>query len=101
MWQAAWFVDAIGAAAAASTLATFAQRRMLPMRLSAITANLFFIAYGALGSFYPVLILHLVLLPLNAGRLIEQLSRGGRVLRGQQRASLLDEWQSRLRRISF
>jgi hypothetical protein len=64
-------VDALGSAACAATLLTFAQKRMWPMRISAIAANLFFIGYGALGLLYPVLLLHLILLPLNVARLIE------------------------------
>jgi len=67
-------VDCLGFLASGATLYTFAQKRMLPMRVSAITANVFFIAYGALGPFYPVLILHVALLPLNIKRLYEQQS---------------------------
>jgi hypothetical protein len=37
----------------------------------AIAANLFFIGYGALGLLYPVLFLHLILLPLNVMRLVQ------------------------------
>jgi hypothetical protein len=63
--------DLLGSAAAAATLLTFAQKRMWPMRISAIAANLFFIGYGALGQLYPVLFLHLLLLPLNVVRLVQ------------------------------
>jgi hypothetical protein len=55
--------DVVGFAAAVMTLPAFAQRSMLPMRVSAILANGFFIAYGWLGPLYPVLCLRLVLLP--------------------------------------
>lgn len=63
--------DVLGSAACVATLLTFAQTRMWPMRISAIAANLFFIGYGALELLYPVLFLHLVLLPLNLARLIQ------------------------------
>jgi hypothetical protein len=63
--------EVLGCAAAAATLLTFAQKRMWPMRISAIAANLFFIGYGALGQLYPVLFLHLILLPLNVVRLVQ------------------------------
>jgi hypothetical protein len=66
-----YLTDVLGSAASAATLLTFAQKRMWPMRISAIAANLFFIGYGALGLLYPVLFLHLVLLPLNVARLIQ------------------------------
>jgi hypothetical protein len=72
--------DALGSAACVATLLTFAQKRMWPMRISAIAANLFFIGYGALGLLYPVLFLHLILLPLNVARLIE-LARSDRAHR--------------------
>ncbi len=66
-----YVVDVLGCAAAAATLLTFAQKRMWPMRILAIAANLFFIGYGALGLLYPVLFLHLILLPLNVIRLVQ------------------------------
>lgn len=67
--MAADWIEAVGFLAAALTLATFAQTAMIPMRLTAIAANLCFISYGALGSYMPVLALHVALLPLNAIRL--------------------------------
>lgn len=63
------WIDAVGYAASVLTLATFAQRTMLPMRILAIAANVCFIGYGAMGLFIPVLALHLVLLPVNLARL--------------------------------
>jgi hypothetical protein len=68
----AWLVDALGFGAAALTLLAFAQRAMLPMRVSAIAANLCFALYGALASIEPVLALHLVLLPVNVKRLRDE-----------------------------
>ena len=89
-------VDVCGFVAAAMTLATFAQRAMLPMRVTALFANVFFILYGWLGLFYPVLALHLILLPVNALRLRE----AGRVKKSTRFACatplpLLDEWRRR------
>jgi hypothetical protein len=66
-----YVVDLLGCIACAATLLTFAQKRMWPMRILAITANVFFIGYGAMGLLYPVLLLHLILLPLNVARLIQ------------------------------
>lgn len=63
------WVDLLGYAASGLTLATFAQRAMLPMRILAIGANGCFIGYGTLGGYMPVLVLHLVLLPINLIRL--------------------------------
>ncbi|MBD2750999.1 hypothetical protein IC232_30670 [Microvirga sp. BT688] len=63
------WIDLLGYAASGLTLATFAQRSMLPMRILALGANGCFIAYGAMGVYLPVLLLHLVLLPVNLVRL--------------------------------
>jgi CRP/FNR family cyclic AMP-dependent transcriptional regulator len=41
----------------------------VPLRCVAIASNLAFIAYGALADLGPVLVLHLLLLPVNVGRL--------------------------------
>ena len=89
-------VDLCGFVAAAMTLMTFAQRTMLPMRVTALLANVFFILYGWLGPFYPVLILHMILLPVNTIRLRE-VARGSRKLSGFDVATpmpLLEEWRS-------
>ena len=67
--------DLVGWIAALLTLVTFAQRSMVPLRLTAIVSNIFFIAYGAIGHFAPVLALHLVLLPVNSTRLVAALRR--------------------------
>jgi hypothetical protein len=71
------WIDVLGYAASGLTLATFAQRTMLPMRLLAIGANICFIGYGAMGLFMPVLALHLVLLPVNLVRLRALVGRTG------------------------
>lgn len=63
------WVDVFGYAASGLTLATFAQRTMLPMRILALGANVCFIGYGSMGMYMPVLVLHLVLLPVNLVRL--------------------------------
>ena len=46
-------------------------RNMLPLRCIALAANVSFIVYGAFVPVYPMLVLHLSLLPLNLYRLIE------------------------------
>ena len=63
------WIDVLGYAASGMTLATFAQRTMLPMRIMALGSNVCFIGYGAMGPFLPVLTLHLILLPINIARL--------------------------------
>jgi len=63
--------DAIGFAAAALVLLTFYQKRMIPLRLAALISNVAFIVYGLALGLVPVWLLHAVLLPVNASRLIE------------------------------
>ena len=89
-------VDLLGFAASGATLCAFAQKSMMPMRISALIANLFFIGYGVMGLFYPVLLLHLILLPLNLGRLLQQVKHDEMVsnVRGaEHRLTLVEEWR--------
>jgi CRP/FNR family transcriptional regulator, cyclic AMP receptor protein len=64
--------DWLGWAASALVLATFCMRGMVALRLTAIASNLAFIAYGASAGIDPVLMLHVLLLPLNALRLAQE-----------------------------
>ena len=67
----------IGYFASALVLCTFLTKTMMPLRSIALGSNVAFITYAALLHLYPVLILHCVLLPVNAWRLREilQLSK--------------------------
>jgi hypothetical protein len=76
--MAEWYLgmslaELFGYLAAACMLTTFAMTTMVPLRLAAIAANCLFIAYGYFGLLYPVVILHLILLPLNVTRLYQML----------------------------
>ena len=62
-------VESIGYLASALVLATFCMHDMVALRCMAIASNLAFIAYGALADLGPVLVLHLLLLPVNVWRL--------------------------------
>ncbi len=66
-----------GYLAAALVFLTFYMKTMIPLRIIGICSNCAFIAYGYLDALHPVLILHLILLPLNTLRLSQmfQLSR--------------------------
>ena len=65
------FVEPIGYLASALVLATFCMRDMVALRWVAISSNLAFIAYGGLADLGPVLVLHLILLPVNMLRLAQ------------------------------
>jgi hypothetical protein len=64
-------IDAIGFLAAGLVLATFCMRSMMALRWVAIASNVAFIAYAYLGKLPPILILHALLLPVNACRLAQ------------------------------
>lgn len=68
--------DALGWLAGALMVATFGCRDARCMRVLAVATNLAFIGYGAAASLPPVLVLHLLLLPIN-------LWRASELLRGQ------------------
>lgn len=68
-----WLIELSGWIAAGLTLAAYSMRTMLPLRVAAIGANVFFIIYAALVPIFPTLILHSVLLPFNSYRLAELL----------------------------
>jgi CRP/FNR family transcriptional regulator, cyclic AMP receptor protein len=57
-----------GLVGAALSLASFLMTSMLPLRVIALTANVFFIAYAILDSNIVALLLHCALLPINAKR---------------------------------
>lgn len=61
--------DLLGYLAAALVLMTFSVRSIVALRAVAIASNVAFIGYAAAAGLTPVLVLHGVLLPLNAWRL--------------------------------
>lgn len=61
--------DVLGYLASALVLAAFGMRDMRALRLAAIASNLAFIGYAAWAGIPPVLVLHLLLLPMNLLRL--------------------------------
>jgi CRP/FNR family transcriptional regulator, cyclic AMP receptor protein len=65
------WIDLLGYAASARVLITFCMSTMVPLRTVAICSNVLFASYGALAHIYPVLILHTILLPVNAVRLYQ------------------------------
>lgn len=61
--------DLIGYLASALVLGAFGMRDMRALRRAAIASNLAFIVYAAWAGIMPVLVLHLLLLPMNLLRL--------------------------------
>jgi hypothetical protein len=67
----------IGYVASALVLAAFGMKDMVNLRIVAICSNIAFITYALLLNLLPVLILHVVLLPLNGWRLMGALKQSG------------------------
>jgi hypothetical protein len=70
----------IGFIASGLVLAAFGMKDMVNLRIVAICSNFAFIAYALLLSLPPVLILHVVLLPLNGWRLAQALQGSNRLM---------------------
>jgi CRP/FNR family cyclic AMP-dependent transcriptional regulator len=83
--------DLFGYLAAMLVLATFSMRTMVPLRITGIASNCVFIAYAYVAAAYPVLILHIILLPLNSLRLYQMQQLVGRV-REASRGDLSMDW---------
>ena len=64
-------VDVVAYLAALLMIGAFAARTMIPLRACGLAARALFIAFGYLSRNYPVVILHLILLPLNGFRLYQ------------------------------
>jgi hypothetical protein len=84
-------LELFGYLGALLTLTTFSMKTMLHLRIAGIAANAAFIAYGATGHVYPVLLLHLTLLPLNVWRL-QQLLRLTREIRDASATRFSVDW---------
>lgn len=65
------FELALGWLAAGLTLVSFFQKRMIPLRIAAIAANVTFILYALRSGAWHVVALHATLLPFNILRLVE------------------------------
>lgn len=62
-------IEAFGWAGSLLTVATYSMNTMLPLRLLAIASTICFGIYAALLQLWPLLIMDLILLPINAYRL--------------------------------
>jgi CRP/FNR family transcriptional regulator, cyclic AMP receptor protein len=85
------WMEVFGYLGALLTLTTFSMKTMLHLRMAGIAANVAFILYGVTGTVYPVLVLHLILLPLNIVRL-QQLRRLVRDLRDASTGEFSIDW---------
>jgi len=64
-------LDVLGYVGGALVFSTFYLKTMIPLRLVAIASNVVYIAYSSMAGLIPILVLHVLLMPLNIWRLIE------------------------------
>jgi CRP/FNR family transcriptional regulator, cyclic AMP receptor protein len=60
-----------GYVASGLLLATFSVRTMIPLRILGISSSVAFLTYGFLSGLLPIIVLHVILLPLNLYRFYE------------------------------
>jgi hypothetical protein len=83
--------DLLGYLAALCTFAMYSMRTMIPLRTAGLMANALNIAFGYFAGVTSTLILHLVLFPLNATRLVQMMQLVGKV-RAATRGDLSMDW---------
>ena len=67
------YVDLIGYLGGTVTRWGLFQKTMIPLRVGAVIGNVGFMAFGLMVPSYPTLILHALLLPLNAYRMMQMI----------------------------
>ncbi len=77
------WVQALGFLAAFLMFSTFYMKNMIPLRIIGMMSNASFIVYAAIAQIWPLLVLHIVLLPMNCLRLIQMI----RLIQNVQKAS--------------
>jgi len=85
------WIDGAGYLASALVLATFCMKTMVPLRIAAILSNVAFILYAFYDGLFPVLALHVILLPLNVIRTVQMLRLKRRV-ESAVKSDLSIEW---------
>ncbi len=66
-------INMVGYLAAILMFCTFYMKKMIPLRAVGISSNIAFIIYASSTHVYPLLVLHLCLLPLNTYRMIQMI----------------------------
>jgi hypothetical protein len=79
--------DICGYVASGLVLAAFYMKDMLPLRMVALASNLAFIAYGLALHLTPIWLLHALLVPLNAFRLVQAAKQRSNIAEDDDRRS--------------
>jgi CRP/FNR family transcriptional regulator, cyclic AMP receptor protein len=88
MWSIGYLFGFIGAVL---TLASYLMKSMLPLRLVALAANVFFVAYGYLEAALPSLLLYSTMIPINAKKAWE-IKKLVRAIENAKSDTPLSEW---------
>jgi hypothetical protein len=67
--------ELVGWLAAGSMIATFSSKKKVTLRGFAVASNLLFILYGMSAQLFPILVLHLILLPINLVKFLNMKNR--------------------------
>jgi CRP/FNR family cyclic AMP-dependent transcriptional regulator len=90
--------EGLGYLASGLVVGTFCMKTMMPLRIVAISSNFAFIAYSLAEGLLPIFVLHSILLPLNALRLVQmqwllrkmrEAAQGDLALEGLKRGEIL------------
>ncbi len=94
----AWWVELPGYLGAVFVVVSFLMKTMIRLRLVTMLSNMCFIGYAYLIAQYPTLVLHLVLLPLNALRIWQMVRLTQRVRAASQGEQTLGALKPFMRR---
>lgn len=83
--------NALGLLGVVFCFVSFVMKRMVPLRVLALVANVCFIAYGLVESLLPSIVLNAALLPVNARRLWE-ITKLSREIERATRESPVSQW---------
>ena len=88
MWSIGYLFGFIGAVL---TLASYLMKSMMPLRLVALSANIFFVVYGYLESALPSLMLYAAMIPINAKKVWE-MKKLVRAIENAKSETPVSEW---------
>jgi len=78
--QAEW-IELVGYAGTGFTVVAYGMKRIVPLRIAGILSSVAFLSYGMLMQSYPLVLMEVLLLPINAYRLYEILVERRRALK--------------------
>jgi len=78
--QAEW-IELVGYAGTGFTVVAYGMKRIVPLRIAGILSSVAFLSYGLLMQSYPLVLMEVLLLPINAYRLYEILLERRRALK--------------------